>query len=286
MLMSIRNLCCNILTAPGKIKSFALLALLAGFFFIASGDPHFEGDYSVIIRKNGFCIAYSPEIRQAGCTCYILTSSQVKAKKVRRTNKFMHDPDVSVDAVRPEEYNGTGFDRGHLVPASDMSYSYSSMRDSFYMSNISPQVPACNRGIWKKLESQIRKWAVKEKKIMIITGPVIPSDRKQMNDTRIVIPSAFFKIVYDTTAPRKMIGFIIPNQGSRKSLKEFAVPVREIEKVTGYNFFATKEFEKVAHLETHINCDDWDFDTPAVYRKKGKKRKSKSTSGAFSERVK
>lgn len=275
MLMSILNLCSEIFF---KLKTTAVILLLSVFFAAVNCAPHFSGDSGIILHKNGFYIAYTPEFRQAGCTCYTLTAQQVKGKKVKRTNKFKTDYAVA-DPVRPEEYTATGFDRGHLVPASDMSYSKSSMHDSFYMTNISPQHPACNRGIWKKLETQVRKWAVKEKKIIVLTGPVIPKDAKEMKDTRIAVPVAFFKVIYDVTPPKKMIGFIIPNQGRSESLKEFAVPVKTIEKITGYDFFCAPEFKDVNELELQQGSGDWTFDSDkssARKRSSGKKRKAGS----------
>jgi endonuclease G len=54
------------------------------------------------------------------------------------------------------DYEKSGYDRGHLAPAADMGFSKITMAESFYYSNMSPQVPGFNRGIWKQLEEQTR----------------------------------------------------------------------------------------------------------------------------------
>jgi endonuclease G len=70
----------------------------------------------------------------------------------------------------PSDYTNSGFDRGHLAPAGDMKWSETAMDESFLMSNISPQKPAFNRGIWKKLEEKIRSWAIENDSIIVVTG--------------------------------------------------------------------------------------------------------------------
>ena len=74
-----------------------------------------------------------------------------------------------------------------------------------------------------------------------------------------------------------MIGFIIPNQGSNKSLKEFAVPVKTIEKITGYDFFCAPEFKDVNELELQQGSGDWTFDSDkSSVRKRSSEKKKKS----------
>ena len=67
-----------------------------------------------------------------------------------------------------------GLRRGHLAPAADMAFSGQTMADSFFMSNMSPQKPAFNRGIWKDLEALVRSFAVTERKIVVVTGTLLP----------------------------------------------------------------------------------------------------------------
>ncbi|MBR2365203.1 MAG: DNA/RNA non-specific endonuclease, partial [Lentisphaeria bacterium] len=178
-----------------------------------------------VITRKGFSLGYSYRYRQAVWVAYILTEENLQMKKVKRISSFRVDPAVRYAPVRPKDYAKTGYDKGHLAPAADMAYSIPSMKNSFFMSNISPQIPGCNRGIWKRVEKQVRKWALKEKKLCIITGPVFFDSNKLMGNTAIAVPTAFYKVILDMTPPMKMIAFIVPNETSRKRLFSFAVSV-------------------------------------------------------------
>lgn len=226
---------------------------------ISSSEDLFYGIPSTpdqLLSRKGFSIGYGKKERQAIWVCYILTSENLDLPKVARSNKFLPDPLVK-DPVHPRDYRKTGFDKGHLAPAADFTYSEETMQNSFYMSNISPQVPGCNRGIWKRLEQQVRNWARREERICVITGPIFSPDDKNMKDTGIRIPCAFYKVILDTTPPEKMIGFIIPNKPSKKRLSSFAVTVDEVEKVTGCDFFSGLPDEQEDELESTVIPADW-----------------------------
>ncbi len=153
----------------------------------------------LMLTRQGFALGYSKKYRQALWVSYILTSENLKTPKVRRLDGFSPDPAVKYRPVQPKDYLRTGYDRGHLAPAADMTYSLEPMKNSFFMTNISPQIPGCNRGIWKRLEKQIRLWALKEHKLCVITGPVFRKYNKRMGEAKIPVPYAFYKVVLDMT---------------------------------------------------------------------------------------
>lgn len=210
---------------------------------------------AVTLEKRGFTVGYSEPHRQALWVCHILTAEQLAAPKVRRSDRFRADPAVPGIPVAPEEYRGSGFDRGHLAPAADMSYSAEAMEDSFLMSNISPQRPGCNRGIWADLEAQVRRWARREGRLMVISGPIFGGDGKIGRG--IPVPRSFYKIVFDLTPPLKMIAFIVPNGSSKKPISAFAVTVDEVEALTGYDFFGGLEDELEKFLESSADYALW-----------------------------
>lgn len=192
----------------------------------------------LLLNRSSFAIGYSFKYRQPLWVCYILSASQLKMPKMRRRNRFTADPDIRLNPVKPAEYRKTGYDRGHLAPAADMNYAELPMKHSFYMSNMSPQLPGFNRGIWKRLELQIRQWAKREEKLCIITGPLFFSGQPQRIGRMIPVPDAFFKIILDLTPPHKMVAFVIPNNTTKKRLKSFAVTVDHVENLTGFDFFS------------------------------------------------
>ena len=211
----------------------------------------------VVIDRGGFAVGYSNRHRQALWVCYHLTAEQLKGRQVKRSGKFRADPLVKFRPVHPREYDRTGFDRGHLAPAADMSYSQQTMEHSFFMSNISPQLPGCNRGIWKRLETLVRYWAKREQRLYVITGPVLVGAVRTMGDTEITVPDAFYKVLLDMTPPFKMIGFLVPNRASRRPVRAFAVTVDEVEATTGMDFFNNLEESLEAMLERQAEINDW-----------------------------
>ncbi len=111
-----------------------------------------------LIQHTYFTLSYSETNRQAEWVAYNLTPSFINGPQ-ERTDNFKIDPKVKSNPVGSGDYSGSGYDRGHLCPAGDMKLNLTSMSESFYMSNMSPQDPSFNRGIWETLESRVRTWA-------------------------------------------------------------------------------------------------------------------------------
>lgn len=237
-----------------------VFSLLSGIAGDEKGEHLIYGipsEPDLLLNRSSFAIGYNYKSRQPMWVCYVLTSNQLNMPKLRRKNKFSIDPDIGLNPVKPAEYRKTGYDRGHLAPAADMSYAELPMKHSFYMSNMSPQIPGFNRGIWKRLELQIRRWAQQEERLCIITGPLFLSGKAASIGNSIPVPDAFFKIILDLTPPHKMIGFVIPNDTTKKRLKSFAVTVDLVENLTGFNFFAG--FPGEAELENRVDERLWAF---------------------------
>ena len=133
-----------------------------------------------VIKHEGYTVSYNSEYRIANWVAYELTATEAKSKKTERSNKFVSDPQVKGATAMNEDYTRSGYDRGHLAPAGDMKWSAKAMRESFYLSNICPQKPKLNRGIWKDLEEQCRLWALDNGSLLIVTGPVITGDMKRL----------------------------------------------------------------------------------------------------------
>lgn len=213
----------------------------------------------LLLSRRGFAVGYSRRRRQAIWVSYLLTAECLERPPVRRSNVFQADPEVRSRPVRPRDYTRTGYDRGHLVPAADMTYCAETMEHSFFMTNISPQLPGCNRGIWKRLESQVRRWALRERKLYVITGPVFADNSGTMGKTDIPVPVAFYKVILDLTPPFKMIGFVVPNQPSKKRIRNFAVPVDEVEALTGCDFFGGLDDALEDELEKQCDFSSWEL---------------------------
>lgn len=219
-----------------------------------------ENDF--ILHKEGFSIGYSTKYRQAVWVCYMLFADNLKAKQVKRSNNFKADNAVP-NPIYPNDYNKSGYDRGHLAPAADMTYSLESMENSFFMTNISPQIPGCNRGIWRRVETQVRTWAYQEEILYVITGPIFDEkNEKKLGATDIPVPVAFYKIIFDLTPPCKMIGFIVPNETTKRRVPSFVVSVDDIEKLTGNDFFNNLPKKDEAIFEAQKDINLWNNPGP------------------------
>ena len=128
------------------------------------------------------------------------------------------------------------------------------------MSNMSPQNPQFNRGIWSKLEKLVRHFAVKEKRIVVVTGPILPSEKTvTIGANQVTVPEYFYKVIYDTTSPEKMIAFVLPNRGSNADLRTFVVTVDYVEELTGLDFFPLLPQPLQEELESSIDINAWDW---------------------------
>ena len=205
------------------------------------GKAHFEipetKPKDKVIRHSGYSLLYNEAQEQASWVAYELTYTET-IKLYNRTNKFIVDPMVQTGSANQADYKGSGYDRGHLAPAGDMGWSALAMQESFYYSNMSPQEPGFNRGIWKNLEEKVRDWAAENKKIYIVTGPVLRNGLPKIGPDQVAVPEYFYKVILDYTTPSvKGIAFLMPNHSSTKSLQSYAVSIDVVEKRTGINFF-------------------------------------------------
>lgn len=200
-----------------------------------------------IVRHQYFQLAYNEKHEQAAWIAYKLKKSMLR-KKVSRSKSFKADPNVKSKSALPTDYDESYMHKGHLVPAADMSFSAKAMKDTFFMSNISPQAPAFNLGIWKKLENKVRSWVREKGELIVFTGPVLEQGLPVIGKNDVSIPDYFYKIVYHKTkqGQHKAVAFLMGNRRSNRSLKSFVTTIDRIEGLTGVDFlsFLPKAVEK------------------------------------------
>lgn len=211
-----------------------------------------------IVEHTYFALSYNEEHEQAEWVAFELYKQRLYPPFVERTNNFRPDPKVRKASASDRDYRNTGYDRGHLAAAADMSFNEKAMSESFYMSNMSPQIHNFNTGIWRELEENTRYWAKKNEHLYVITGPVLTAPiREKIGLNEVSVPELFYKILLDYTAPEgKAIAFLIPNELSNKPLSEYVTTIDEIEELTGIDFFADlmdEETEKEMESASDIN---------------------------------
>ncbi len=226
--------------------------------------PEASGKDLEVVRHGTFALGYNEEHEQAEWVAYVLEGAKLDQPWHDRPEDFLPDEAVTTGSATPDDYRGSGYDRGHLVPAADRSYDAEALAETFRMSNISPQAPQFNQGIWRELEETVRDWAKKDRQLYVVSGPVLTQKPKGMigRDNRISVPAAYYKVLLDLTEPeQKAIGFILPNQVSFEPLYGYAVSVDEVEQLTKIDFFADLMPDDLeAQLEAAGNIDLWHFD--------------------------
>lgn len=209
-----------------------------------------------LVQHSMMALVYAEAYEQARWVGHVITPDVVNGV-VGRTNDFRPDPkiktgsaveqDYFLKTLQPDSayvYDGFGYDRGHLAPSADFRWSEKALSESYYYSNMSPQLADFNRGVWAELEGLLRAYLFRNPntQLYVFTGPVLrpglPTIARAKN--KVAIPEQFWKIALDLTN-RKAIAFVVPQNPKGYPLSSFATTIDEIEKVTGINFFAGME---------------------------------------------
>ncbi|XP_062571712.1 endonuclease G, mitochondrial-like [Saccostrea cucullata] len=171
----------------------------------------------------------------------------------RQSSEFVEDPSIHpFFRATDSDYRGSGYDRGHMAAASNHRHSQKAMNDTFFFTNIAPQVgKGFNRDVWNDLEKYVRALARKHKNVYVCTGPLylprVEPDGKLyvkyevIGKNNVSVPTHFFKVVVMETEKGEfaMNSFVIPNQPFPKNtpLKNFLVPLETIERAAGFLIF-------------------------------------------------
>jgi len=166
-----------------------------------------------------------------------------------------------------EDYLGSGFARGHMVPASDVKKSQESMQETFYLTNILPQDFDNNGGFWYRMENYCRSLTNRFTDVYVISGPLFLShfvQNKKMvtfqviGDNNVAVPSHLFKIILVENHGRPIAAgaFVVPNApiADDKVLTDYQVSLSQIENMTGFMFFPKIDMNNLPNLCSRDNC--------------------------------
>ncbi len=230
------------------------------YYFTNSFDfawPAYDVD-DLVVEHEGFTLSYDEKNEQASWVAYKLEKSNLDRARFKRKDNFREDPLVRTGSASLNDYKKSGYDRGHLAPAADFTWSEKALDHTFFMSNMSPQVPGFNRGIWKRLEEQVRDWARANGSIYVVTGPIITNRKDRIGTNKVTIPTSYYKVILDIQEPElKAIGFVMENKKSDNELLSFAVSVDKVEEITGLDFFPSIPDELERKLESSISVSSW-----------------------------
>ena len=234
-------------TATTTVKQQGASALLG------VGIP--KGVSNQVLNYKTIRVNYNPSYRIPNCVAYELTATMVSMAdapdhEVRKNYNYAKDSNVK-NCPENWEYRGSGYSRGHMAPAMDMRWDKTSMTQCFYMTNMCPQDTKLNNDDWRVLEEKVHRWAKRDKRLMVYTGPIMGKNPKMIGKDKqnIAVPDAFFKVVYAPEQGRA-IAFIYDNKPCPGNISKYAVTVAEVERRTGLTFSS-------AIPKRQCNIDDW-----------------------------
>lgn len=169
---------------------------------------------------------------------------------VPRSNDFRPDPSLPQGwyAVKPSDYTGSGYDRGHLTPSADRGRDAATNSATFFMTNIVPQTPDNNRGPWQQLESYSRELVSTGKELYVLAGGYGSQRSIGPGAIKIAVPAHTWKVIVVLDQPgqgvagvtpnTRVIAVDIPNVAGIKETdwRTFRVSVDQLESKTGYDF--------------------------------------------------
>lgn len=192
----------------------------------------------------------------------------------RKNSAFLEDNAVPEKfRAKLKDYFRSGYDRGHQVPAADCKWSQAAMDETFFLSNMCPQVgEGFNRDYWAHFEDFCRRLTQKYPSVRVVTGPLYlpkrdPADNKWYvkyevigNPPNVAVPTHFYKVIFaeDGTVGGKVAlgAFVLPNAviPNAKPLSDFEVPLEAVERASGLEFATKLPVERRKRLCADTNC--------------------------------
>lgn len=221
-----------------------------------------------VIKHKGYTVSYNYDWKIPNWVAYELNDWEVEGE-VPRYDKFKPDPMVPQYATATtEDYKYSGYDRGHMAPAADMKWDEQVMKESFYLSNICPQNPNLNGGVWKDLEEQVRDLATIKGKIFVVCGPIVNDASTTLGVNEVVVPQAFFKVLLqEENGVVHTIGFVYENISGRRPMSTYAMTVDEVEELTNIDFFPSLPDKIENTVENEVDFSKWTVSATELQKK-------------------
>ena len=201
------------------------------------------GRAALLLHNAGFDTGYSEFFGNPLWVAYRLSPPDYPAPGSRPEDGFRRD-DRSLRAVGPGAFSGTGYQRGHLAPNYAMYrvHGPEAQRDSFLMTNVSPQRPRLNQKAWQRLEEVIMDHLLpRNGPLCVLTGPVFDAAPEVLH-SGVAVPAAFYKILVTRSSRPRVLAFLVAQDVTgHEPLDLFVTTVDEIEGLTGLDFLHVLE---------------------------------------------
>ncbi|KUJ73021.1 DNA/RNA endonuclease [Thiomicrospira sp. WB1] len=216
-----------------------------------------------VLRNDAYLVGYSETLKNPLWVGYWVTD---------QTQSFGKRPRFEADwrtlsYVHYHDFSGSGYNRGHMAPnyLIGSRYGRNAQKQTFLMSNITPQKPQFNQKIWQRLEEvSADKFTQHFARFYVVTGPVFDASpqtlRNRNGDTGIAIPSAFYKIfITETTeGTPSALAFLMPqNAPPNAPLSQYVTSIDAIEARTQIDFFHALPDDVEDQVEAQSSPEDW-----------------------------
>ncbi|MFZ4701958.1 MAG: DNA/RNA non-specific endonuclease [Candidatus Methylumidiphilus sp.] len=212
------------------------------------------------LRNHGFLLGYSDLRGNPLWATYALTSTPNEEASQHTVVAFSTDW-REINRITPEQYEGSGYERGHLASILSIGQMYGrdGHQDTLRMTNATPQKNGLANKLWMRLEAlEVASFAKQFGKIWVMTGPIFEPPLERLHSSwRVEVPDAFFKIIVAPEA-RKILVLAIPQTVlGDEPLDHYVTSVDAIEKRTGFDFFHDLEDGEENRLEAAIEPETW-----------------------------
>jgi DNA/RNA endonuclease G (NUC1) len=234
----------------GNSASGADALKATGWLELPAMDNPDLGYYSHSFKMNGntyrnYTFGWSQKDRVALWVAYPLCKLYTNGN-IGRTEAWALDPLLGNDSAAPFGGYAGSYARGHQVASADRQCCYEANAQTFYGTNMTPQLNAHNEKIWADLEGKVRGYANTSDTTYVVTGVMVSATSKKEKDSygqSVTIPDAYFKAVlkYSTSSTMgtwNAAAFYLEHRAYTGSIsKEHSMSIDELEKITGFDFF-------------------------------------------------
>jgi len=203
-----------------------------------------------VLCREGYAAGYNYLNKVANWVSYYITSESVSITR-ERVDSFSEDAEVpSQYRSTLDDYSGSGYDRGHLAPRATMDFTEPSMEESFLLTNIAPQNPTFNRGLWADIEGEIRGCTVEFGELYVVTGVAYNNDSTKTIGNAVKVPSYFYKAILKPSSPASAFAIYLPNT-ENSSVGGATISIDSLENILGYDLFSNVEDTIESTIETN-----------------------------------
>lgn len=230
------------------MRKFSRGLILVFFICITcSSRPQAPREQFRYLPNRYYHVVYSDCLRVPVLVTWTLPGKVLRYPMERKTKNFRVDKRTIPHQSSSKYYLLQQYDRGHMCPSADRSFSASAQKETFLMSNIAPQAPSLNRGGWLQAEVFCRASAIAFDSVKIACGPIFYSDSIRFLSTgHVAIPDAFWKVVLTASSDSLIAAWIFPNIDSLMSEKDYRTNIDSINKY-GYIWQHLEELETTTH---------------------------------------